>query len=45
MFGMLLNIGLKDKVEIAILDEGIGIKASLLNNPSLTVNNDEQALI
>jgi hypothetical protein len=34
----------RNKVEIAILDEGIGVKASLSKNSSLTVNDDEQAL-
>jgi len=34
----------KDRVEIAILDEGIGIKKSLKSNPRLKIKSDEDAL-
>lgn len=35
----------KDIVEVAILDEGIGIKKSLLKNPKLDIKDDEDALL
>lgn len=35
----------KDIVEIAIIDEGVGIQSSLRNNPYLSIKNDEDALL
>ncbi|SFH23085.1 hypothetical protein SAMN05660649_04371 [Desulfotomaculum arcticum] len=35
----------RDLVEIAILDEGVGIRNSLRNNPHLEIDSDESALI
>jgi hypothetical protein len=35
----------KQRAEIAILDSGIGIRASLSSNPHLVINNDHDALI
>jgi signal transduction histidine kinase len=34
----------KHKVEIVVLDSGIGIKESLLRNPFLTINDDREAI-
>lgn len=34
----------KNKVEVAILDRGIGLQASLRNNPHLDVSDDKRAL-
>lgn len=35
----------KDRVEIAILDEGIGIKSSLLSNPKIKLKTEKDALL
>ncbi len=35
----------KNRVEIAILDEGIGLLSSLKRNPKLSVDSDENALL
>lgn len=34
----------KNKVEVAILDRGIGLRASLQNNPHLEASNDKRAI-
>jgi hypothetical protein len=34
----------KNKVEMVVLDSGIGIQASLANNPHLTISSDREAL-
>lgn len=35
----------KDRVEICILDEGVGIQHSLRKNPKLTINSDSDSLL
>lgn len=34
----------RDEVEVAVLDEGIGIRASLRRNPRLSLTSDEEAI-
>jgi len=35
----------KDRVEVSILDEGVGVKQALSFNPNLRINNDKDALL